>query len=339
MHGRRRQRRRRGHRRGRPAEQHGGGLQLLVLDDRSELSGLHDPGRESHLAARRSARLGGPGRDHGSASEQPLHPGCSRRRQSRHIGCNRRLPHGRRAGFAAGQACRQRPGHRVPAGRCGEHEPDDDRDRVTDRHPGGPRSPDRADRYRPGRAGAADHSDRGRRHRRRRDQRRLRPGERRHRLLREPGGHARPGQRRRRRSARRQRASARSRCSPTTAPTPACARPRGGIVIRPTTSTRSGSSSNDDRRRPDAPQVERRRLLPGGRRRRDRLQLRQLQAGVDLAPARVAGGLPHEVTAPPAQASSPSPPSTSRTSTRPIGPAKFDDAGQADRRPTCVRRT
>ena len=61
----------------------------------------------------------------------------------------------------------------------------------------------------------------------------VRPGQRRDRLLREPRGHARPGQRCRRRSARRT-ASARSRCVGDDGANASVRTARGGIVIRPT---------------------------------------------------------------------------------------------------------
>ena len=99
-----------------------------------------------------------------------------------------------------------------------------------------------ADRHRRRRARPADRGDRGRRHRRRGDQRRVRPGQRRHRLLREPRGDARAGEQRRRgRADERLRRDPGGR--PTTARTPACApRAAGSSSARPT-STPSGSSS------------------------------------------------------------------------------------------------
>ena len=90
---------------------------------------------------------------------------------------------------------RQRDRDRVPARRRRRTanltiteltRPDDHR--AVDRQPAAG-----ADRDRRRRPGPADDGDRGRRDRQRRDERRLRPGQRRHRLLREPRGHARPG--------------------------------------------------------------------------------------------------------------------------------------------------
>ena len=47
---------------------------------------------------------GVPGRDHGRAAEQPLHPGCDRGREPGDVGRDPRLPHGIGAGVSAGQA-------------------------------------------------------------------------------------------------------------------------------------------------------------------------------------------------------------------------------------------
>ena len=115
------------------------------------------------------------------------------------------------------------------------------------------------DRHR--RPGAAGQGDRGRRDGQRRDERRLRPGERRHRLLREPRGDARPDQRRGRASARRRLASARRRSSPTTAQRGVAHAARRRRHARERLQPRADHRSTTCSRR--AAGGERRRPLPG----------------------------------------------------------------------------
>ena len=153
------------------------------------------PGRLPHLATRRQA--GGDGRDcHGSRRQQLLLRGPEPRRRRQDLGGPPRV-HGKRTD----RGCRQRgrgdrPCHRVPSRRLYPAQPHDDRARVTGDHAavvGQPAS--RAAGGRRGRPRSADDGDRGRRGRQCGDRRRLRPGIRRHRLLREPRRNAAPAQR------------------------------------------------------------------------------------------------------------------------------------------------
>ncbi len=91
---------------------------------------------------------------------------------------------------------RERPG--VQGGRLGSREPLADRDRLRDRHARRERHSDRADGGRPGGPDPAEPGDRQRLHRRRRHQPEVRSEAGRHRLPREPRGHAPAVQRRRR---------------------------------------------------------------------------------------------------------------------------------------------
>ena len=155
-----------------------------------------------------------------------------RRRRAVHVGDAVRVS-GTRAG--------------VPGGRCARartsRSPRSTRHRSRSLSTGNPLP--RGDGHRDRRPRAADDGDRGRRHRRRRDQRRLRPGDRRHRLLREPRGHARPGQQRRRRRPDAT-TSARSRSSPTTARTPASGRRAAGSSSGPNDFNPERISLDDD---------------------------------------------------------------------------------------------
>ena len=117
-------------------------------------------------------------------------------------------------------------------GGASTRQPDDDRARARHRLPGRPGGSHRAHRGRHGRPRPAEHGDRQRRVRQRRDERRLRPGPGRHRLLREPRGHARCGSTTPSSSGRRA-TSARSGWWATTARAPDRDTNRGGIVIAP----------------------------------------------------------------------------------------------------------
>ena len=186
-------------------------------------------------------------------------------------------------------------------------------------------------------ASPPDAGHRRRCHRRRRDQRRVRPGQRRHRLLREPGRHARPGER------------PRGRSGPTNDFGEIPVLGDDGRGRRPAHAARRHRDAAD-RLQPRADHPRRRivgtargqcrRRLRRRHRRRAGLQLRQLQAACHAAlPVVSPGGLrPGSDAGRPAPNSSPSPPSTSRTSTPADPQAKFDSlAGRRSSQPAIAR--
>ena len=142
----------------------------------------------------------------------------------------------------------------------------------------------RADRPRHRRPDPALGGHRGRCQRQRRDHRRVRPGQRRHRLLRKPGRHAGAGERRRGRRPTHDFTSNRE--IPVVGDNGANAgrahqprrRRRPGHRLQP----RAHHPERLDRRRPDPAACQCGRHVPRRHRRRDRLQLQQLQAAGHL---------------------------------------------------------
>ena len=198
-----------------------------------------------------------------------------------------------------------------------------------------------AGRHRHRRPRPAGHGDRGRRDRQRRDERRLRPGQRRHRLLREPRGHARPARTTPVAVGPTQLASARRPWSATTAPTRRVRTARGGMIAAP---ERLQPRAHHPRRRCSrrSPDAERRRPLHRpGRRRRSTTTSATSFVEVDRSRRRVVhdGVTPRDDRRPRPRTSSRSRPSTSRTSPRATAQSKFDALAEPDRQQPAARPT
>ena len=155
-----------GHRRGRPAGQHGGRLHVLVLDDRAEPSHLRRSraratSRRSRASSSRQSRASSPpsGRT-ASTSRTRTATATTRPPTAIFVFTSRR-----RTVVTVGEAVLvSGTRDRVPARRRGEHEPDDDRDHLARRSRlGRHRRGDRPIVDRRGRPRPADHGDRRRR--------------------------------------------------------------------------------------------------------------------------------------------------------------------------------